>query len=83
MTFSPDKSKILSGALERDYELKLKLYSARGVREYWICDRAKQSVQIYRRENGILKLAVTLFAEDPLTRPLLPEFNCVVERFFT
>ncbi|MGK7929398.1 MAG: Uma2 family endonuclease, partial [Spirulina sp.] len=40
---------------KRDYEIKLKLYSARGVREYWICDRAKQSVQIYRRENGILK----------------------------
>lgn len=68
---------------KRDYEVKLKLYSARGTQEYWICDRVKQSVQIYRRENGILKLAVTLFVKDTLTSPLLPEFSCLVERFFT
>jgi Uma2 family endonuclease len=67
---------------QRDYEVKLKLYSTRGVREYWICDRQKQSVQIYRRENGILKLAATLFSEDTLTSPLLPEFSCLVKRFF-
>ncbi|MGK7923914.1 MAG: Uma2 family endonuclease [Spirulina sp.] len=68
---------------KRDYESKLKLYSVRGVKEYWICDRQKRSVQIYRRDNGILKLALTLFAQDTLTSPLLPEFDCLVERFFS
>ncbi|MBP0019926.1 MAG: Uma2 family endonuclease [Cyanobacteria bacterium SBLK] len=68
---------------KRDYEAKLKLYSSQGVKEYWICDRQKRSVQVYRRENGILKLAVTLFEQDSLTSPLLPEFNCLVERFFS
>lgn len=68
---------------KRDYESKLKLYSTRGVKEYWICDRHKQSVQIYRRDNGVLKLALTLFEEDTLTSPLLPEFSCLVERFFS
>ena len=68
---------------KRDYELKLKLYSVRGVREYWICDGKKQSIQVYRRENGVLKLAVTLLQQDTLTSPLLPEFSCLVERFFS
>ena len=68
---------------KRDYELKLKLYSVRGVQEYWICDGQKQSLQIYRRENGVLKLAATLFQQDILTSPLLPEFSCLVERFFS
>lgn len=67
---------------QRDYEVKLKLYSTRGVKEYWICDRQKQSVQIYRRENGILKLAATLFGQDTITSPLLPEFTCFVAKFF-
>ncbi|MEM9541150.1 MAG: Uma2 family endonuclease [Cyanobacteria bacterium P01_E01_bin.42] len=68
---------------KRDYEAKLKLYSSRGVKEYWICDRQTRSVQVYSRENGILKLAVTLFEKDSLTSPLLPEFDCLVERFFS
>ncbi|HBE20137.1 MAG TPA: hypothetical protein DEG17_11265 [Cyanobacteria bacterium UBA11149] len=66
----------------RDREVKLKLYSIQGVREYWIFNRQQIKVEIYRRENGILKLAVTLFREDNLTSPLLPEFSCPVEILF-
>ncbi|HAG80603.1 MAG TPA: hypothetical protein DCL61_05400 [Cyanobacteria bacterium UBA12227] len=66
----------------RDRELKLKLYSVQGVREYWICDRQPIKVEVYRRENGILKLAATLFKEDNLTSPLLPEFSCPVASLF-
>ena len=67
----------------RDRELKLKLYSSQGVREYWIFDRKQIKIEIYRRDNGILKLAVTLYREDNLTSPLLPGFNCPVGRLFS
>ena len=67
---------------KRDREVKLKLYSSHGVLEYWIADWRSQQMQIYRRENGILKLAVTLFVSDVLTSPLLPEFSCPLSQIF-
>jgi len=76
---------VLSAGTEnekRDRELKLKLYSSHGVLEYWIADWRSQQMQIYRRENGILKLAVTLFVSDVLTSPLLPEFSCPLSQIF-
>ncbi|GFE67978.1 Uma2 family endonuclease [Chroococcus sp. FPU101] len=66
----------------RDRETKLKLYSTRGVREYWIADWRVQKLEIYRRDNGQLKLVTTLFSEDIVTSPLLPGFSCVVKEFF-
>jgi Uma2 family endonuclease len=68
---------------KRDKQLKLKLYSVQGVREYWIFDREKETVEIYRRENGVLKLAATLYKEDNLTSPLLPGFSCAVKVCFS
>jgi Uma2 family endonuclease len=83
---APDLAiEVLSAGTEnekRDRELKLKLYSSRGVLEYWIADWRSLQIQIYRRENGILKLAVTLFASDTITSPLLPEFSCAVDQIF-
>jgi Uma2 family endonuclease len=83
---APDLAiEVLSAGTEnekRDRELKLKLYSSRGILEYWIADWRSAQVQIYRRENGILKLAVTLFASDTLTSPLLPEFSCPIAQIF-
>jgi Uma2 family endonuclease len=76
---------VLSAGTEnekRDRELKLKLYSSRGVLEYWIADWREQQILVYRREQGVLKLAVTLFATDILTSPLLPEFACSVSEIF-
>ena len=67
---------------DRDKKAKLKLYSNQGVQEYWIVDRFKQQLQVYRRENGILVLTTTLFYNDYITSPLLPNFSCLVERFF-
>ncbi len=67
---------------KRDRETKLKLYSIQGVSEYWIGDREQQLIEVYRREQGILKKALTLFKADQLTSPLLPEFTCEVESLF-
>mgnify|MGYP003445092560 FL=1 len=67
---------------KRDRQSKLKLYSVQGVREYWICDRIKKQIEVYRRENGVLKLAMTLFETDNLTSSLLPGFSVSVAELF-
>ncbi len=66
----------------RDREAKLRLYSVRGVREYWIADWQAKTIEVYRREMAALKLAAKLYAEDDLTSPLLPGFKVVVGRSF-
>lgn len=66
----------------RDREVKLKLYSSQGVLEYWIANRRLQQVQIYRRQQGRLKLVGTVLAEDAITAPILLGFSCPVARFF-
>lgn len=63
---------------KRDSETKLKLYSIQGVSEYWIADREQQLIEVYRRENGILKKVMTLFKADYLMSPLLQGFSCEV-----
>jgi Uma2 family endonuclease len=68
----------------RDKQAKLKLYSRRGVKEYWVADWMRKQIEVYRREQGALKLTATLFADDDLTSPLLPGFSCkVIKMFFT
>lgn len=66
----------------RDRQAKLKLYSSQGVDEYWIVSRELQQVEVYRRENAVLKRSATYTAQDILTSPILPEFQCPVQRFF-
>ena len=66
----------------RDREVKLKLYSRRGVLEYWIVDWQAQQVEVYRREELALRLVATLYPTDTLASPLLPGFTCVIARLF-
>jgi Uma2 family endonuclease len=66
----------------RDREVKLKLYSRRGVREYWIVDWQVRQIEIYRREQSVLQLIATLNAEDSIETPLLPGFTCSVATIF-
>lgn len=68
--------------ISRDRQVKLKLYSRVGVREYWIIDWQQQSVEIYRRSPTHLQLDCTLFAENELTSPLFPEFKLKVAEIF-
>ena len=67
----------------RDREVKLKLYSLRGVQEYWVVDWRLQQIEVYRRERATLGLVATLFTNDELSSPLLPGFICPVARLFT
>ncbi len=66
----------------RDRETKLKLYAERGVQEYWILDWRTQQLEVYRRQEAFLRLALTLFPQDTLTSLLLPDFCCAVAEFF-
>jgi Uma2 family endonuclease len=66
----------------RDRDAKLKLYSRRGVREYWIVDWRQRQVEVYRREQAALRLTETLYEKDDLRSPLLPGFALPVKRLF-
>ncbi|MEA5535780.1 Uma2 family endonuclease [Crocosphaera sp. XPORK-15E] len=68
--------------IKRDRQTKLKLYSIQGVSEYWIADRQQQLIEVYRRDQGILKKVMTLYSSDQLISPLLPDFSCQIIELF-
>jgi Uma2 family endonuclease len=86
LTGAPDLVvEVLSAGAEnerRNREAKLKLYASRGVQEYWIVDWQLQTVEIYRRQQALLKLTATLLSNDELISPLLPGFSCSVDHLF-
>jgi len=67
---------------KRDRELKLKLYSRRGVLEYWVVDWQLRSLEVYRRKQAVLVLASTLYETDILESPVLLGFCCQVSELF-
>ncbi|MEH2467341.1 Uma2 family endonuclease [Nostoc sp.] len=67
---------------KRDKEAKLKLYSSRGVKEYWIADWRSRQLEVYRREDNQLKLVETLFSSNIIISFFLPGFSCTVNQFF-
>jgi len=66
----------------RDREFKLKLYSRRGVLEYWIVNWQERYLEVYRREEAALKLVATLYEDDTLQSPHLPGFACQLSKLF-
>lgn len=66
----------------RDREAKLRLYSRRGVSEYWIASWQTGTVDVYRRNGAELKLVGTLAEQDILQSPVLPGFSCPVSMLF-
>ncbi len=66
----------------RDREVKLKLYSRRNVKEYWVIDWRERNLEVYRRENAVLALSKTLDETDILDSPLLSGFQCKVSQLF-
>lgn len=63
-------------------QAKLKLYTRRGVKEYWIVDGQEHHVDIYRRDETSLNLRATVQNDELLESPLLPGFSCVVSKLF-
>ena len=67
---------------DRDRQTKLKLYSRRGVQEYWIVDWMARQVDVHRRIRRRLQHVETLLLQDEITTPLLPGFACRVSVLF-
>lgn len=66
----------------RDREVKLGLYSRRGVEEYWIVDWRQRQIDVYRRSGLALHLISTLQEENKLETPLLPGFSLPLATLF-
>ncbi len=71
------------GSEQRDRSAKLHLYARHGVPEYWLVDWRAQRIEIYRHQQGALRLAQTLHRGDTLRSPLLPGFACTIDQFFS
>jgi len=87
MRVAPDLAvEVLSPGAEneqRDRDLKLKLYSRQGAKEYWSVDWQLRAIQVFRREQAALRLVATLDGEDTLASPLLPGFSCPLPSLWT
>lgn len=66
----------------RDRETKRKLYSRRGVDEYWIADWRARSISVFRRQGDALEPVSVLTGLDVLASPVLPGFAVAVEQIF-
>ena len=66
----------------RDREVKLKLYSRRGVCEYWMVDWQRRQIDVFRRADKALELVATLVEGDTLDSPLLPGFAMPLGELF-
>jgi len=69
----------------RDRDAKLKLYSRRGVDEYWILDTHQRRMEIFRRQPAdadVLRLAAVVREEDQIESPLLPGFRVRLGELF-
>jgi Uma2 family endonuclease len=66
----------------RDRQIKLTLYAAREVGEYWIVDPENRSVELYRRGAESLEFIATLSGTDRIESPALPAFTVPVSDFF-
>lgn len=66
----------------RDREVKLKLYSWCNAKEYGIVNWCERTLEVYRRQDGVLELYKTLDQNDVVASPLLPGFRCQVGELF-
>ncbi len=69
-------------SVKRDYEIKMKLYSRFGVKEYWIADPDAKSVHVYVLQDRLLSLHETYKYEDTLRSSLLQEITIPLKSVF-
>lgn len=71
------------GTRKRDETLKRSLFEREGVREYWLVDRKRSQIAVYRRgADGSFPLAATLDTNETLTTTLLPGWSLSLARLF-
>jgi Uma2 family endonuclease len=67
---------------KRDRIAKRQLYGKYGVKEYWIVDQFKRTIEAYFLEGQTLHLAATYSGHDEITSVVLPGFVCPVGSVF-
>jgi Uma2 family endonuclease len=67
---------------ERDYGEKLREYLAVGVREYWIIDRFRRTMTVYRNQAGAVVTSV-IQATESFQTDLLPGFVLPLARLLS
>lgn len=81
---SPDLViEIVSPGIEnerRDRLVKRQLYGKHGVKEYWIVDIQKRTIEVL--QGQMLQLESILTEQDELTSSVLPGYRCRVETLF-
>lgn len=68
--------------IRRDRVAKFQLYGKYRVPEYWLIDKEKQAVEVYRLRSAKLQLVSTLTGNEELTTPVLPGFSCTPSQVF-
>jgi Uma2 family endonuclease len=63
----------------RDRLAKRQLYGKYGVKEYWIVDFEKRTIEVYRLQEQILQLQSLLTEKDEITSSVLPGYRAKVE----
>ena len=65
-----------------DLRRKLRIYAEFGVREYWIADPEKQTLDLYGTAANELQLARQFSCQETFESPLLPGFRLAVSVIF-
>ena len=63
----------------RDRLAKRQLYGKHGVKEYWIVDFEKRTIEVYLLQEQILQLQSLLTEKDEITSSVLPGYLAKVE----
>jgi len=71
-----------SSTLEKDRRRKLAVYSQFGVRECWLVDPEAQTIELYAREGGLLRLTRTFSSGEAFASPLFPGLDLPVAGIF-
>jgi Uma2 family endonuclease len=66
---------------KRDYEVKRKEYEKAGISEYWLIDRFRKVMTVFRRK-GRRTTELVLGADNTYATPLLPGFKLPLARIF-
>ncbi|HEX9303777.1 MAG TPA: Uma2 family endonuclease [Thermoanaerobaculia bacterium] len=71
------------GTRRRDRVVKAKRYASFGVREMWIADPDKQTVEVFVNTEGRFRREALYAADDVLRSPLLPGLEVPLARVFS
>ena len=66
----------------RDRVAKRQLFGKYGVKEYWIVDFEKRSIEVYQLRGHSMRLGSRLNDKDEITSSVLPGYHCRVETIF-